>query len=82
MTPIGKLRPRFGPQFTKGCADTETLKKLLHKLDKAPLAKLVAQEIGELEKVRRTTRVNEVRPMRVPDSIRRFLNRLGPTSSS
>jgi hypothetical protein len=55
FTPIGKLRSRFGPQFAKGCADTEMLREVLHKLDEATLAKLVAaHEIGELEKVRRT----------------------------
>jgi hypothetical protein len=55
ITPIGKLRSRFGPQFAKGCADTEMLREVLHKLDEATLAKLVAaHEIGELEKVRRT----------------------------
>jgi hypothetical protein len=50
ITLIGKLRSRFSSQFAKGCTDTETLREVLHRLDEATPAKLVADhEIGDLE---------------------------------
>jgi hypothetical protein len=38
-TPIATLRSHYGPQFAKGCSDSETLSEVLHKLDEPTLPK-------------------------------------------
>jgi hypothetical protein len=52
--PIGILRSHYGPQFARGCSDSETLSKVMHKLDELTLTKLLAaHDRGALEKIRR-----------------------------
>jgi hypothetical protein len=53
--PIGILRSHYGPQFARGCSDSETLGEAMHKLDEPTLTKLLAaHENGELAKLCRT----------------------------
>lgn len=53
-TQIGILRSHYGPQFARGCSDSETLSGCLHKFDEPTLTKLLAaHDSGELEKIRR-----------------------------
>jgi hypothetical protein len=50
--PIGILRSHYGPQFARGCSNSETLSESLHKLDEPTLTKLLAaDENGELAKL-------------------------------
>jgi hypothetical protein len=38
---IGILRSHYGPQFARGCSDSERLSEALHKLDEPTLTKLL-----------------------------------------
>ena len=49
-TLIRTLRKTYGAQFAKGCADNETLRDVLHKLDEPSLSSLIRDhEAGRLE---------------------------------
>jgi hypothetical protein len=51
-TLIGALRKTYGANFAKGCAESERLSDVLHKLDDPSLSKLVrAHEAGKLEHI-------------------------------
>ena len=39
-TLIATLRKTYGPNFAKGCADTDKLRDVLHKLDESSLSAL------------------------------------------
>ena len=53
-TQMGMLRSHYGPQFARGCSDSETLSEALHKLGEPTLMKLLdAHDSGELEKIRK-----------------------------
>jgi hypothetical protein len=48
----GKFRTHFGPQFARGCSDSETLCEAMHKLDEPTLTRmLAAHDSGALEKI-------------------------------
>jgi hypothetical protein len=42
-TQMGMLRSHYGPQFARGCSDSETLSEALHKLDEPTLTKLLSR---------------------------------------
>ena len=51
-TLIVTLRKAYGPNFAKGCADTDKLRDVLHKLDKSSLSALIEDhEAGTLEAI-------------------------------
>jgi hypothetical protein len=51
-TLIGTLRKPYGADFAKGCAESERLSDVLHKMDEPSLRKLVRDhEAGKLEQI-------------------------------
>jgi hypothetical protein len=49
---IGTLRKTYGADFAKGCAESERLSDVLHKMDDPSLSKLVRDhEAGKLEQI-------------------------------
>jgi hypothetical protein len=51
-TLVRTLRQHYGADFAKGCADSEKLGDVLHKIDEPSLSKLVRDhEGGKLEQV-------------------------------
>jgi len=51
-TLIGTLRKTYGMDFGKGCAGSDKLSDVLHKLDEPSLSKLVRDhEAGKLERI-------------------------------
>jgi len=54
-TLIGTLRKTYGVDFAKGCAESERLSDVLHKMDEPYLGKLVRDyEAGKMQKAERT----------------------------
>ncbi len=51
-TLISTLRKTYGADFAKGCAESEKLSDVLHKMDEPSLSKLVRDhEAGKLEQI-------------------------------
>jgi hypothetical protein len=51
-TLISTLRKTYGADFAKGCAESERLRDVLHKMDEPSLSKLVRDhEAGKLEQI-------------------------------
>ena len=51
-TLIGTLRKHYGRDFAYGCADSDKLSDVLHKLDEPSLSKLVRdEEAGNLKRI-------------------------------
>jgi len=51
-TLIGTLRKTYGTDFAKGCAESDKLSDVLHKMDEPSLSKLVRDhEAGKLEQI-------------------------------
>jgi hypothetical protein len=51
-TLISTLRKTYGADFAKGCADSDKLSDVLHKMDEPSLSKLVRDhEAGKLEQI-------------------------------
>jgi hypothetical protein len=51
-TLIGTLRKTYGVDFAKGCAESDRLSDVLHKMDEPSLGKLVRDhEAGKLERI-------------------------------
>jgi len=51
-TLIGTLRKTYGADFAKGCAESDRLSDVLHRMDEPSLSKLVRDhEAGKLEQI-------------------------------
>jgi hypothetical protein len=51
-TLVGTLRKTYGVDFAKGCAESDRLSDVLHKMDEPSLSKLVLDhEAGKLERI-------------------------------
>jgi len=51
-TLVGTLRKTYGVDFAKGCAESDRLSDVLHKMDEPSLSKLVRDhEAGKLERI-------------------------------
>jgi hypothetical protein len=51
-TLVGTLRKSYGVDFAKGCAESNRLSDVLHKMDEPSLSKLVHDhEAGKLERI-------------------------------
>jgi hypothetical protein len=51
-TLVGTLRKSYGVDFAKGCAESNRLSDVLHKMDEPSLSKLVRDhEAGKLERI-------------------------------
>ena len=51
-TLVGTLRKTYGADFAKGCADSDRLSDVLHKMDESSLSKLVRDhEAGKLGQI-------------------------------